>query len=98
MKLTKSKLKEMIKGEILKEQDSVSDKDAAAALKIKKDLMKIGKFIETGFAMIDKSLSSFNSPGLKTWLYQAIIKGVSRNKFDRRAFEKELEDWYRYRK
>ena len=48
--------------------------------------------------MIDKSLSSFNSPGLKTWLYQAIIKGVSRNKFDRRTFEKELEDWYRYRR
>jgi hypothetical protein len=97
MKLTKSKLKEMIKGEILKEQ-GVADEDAKAALKIKKDLMKIGKFIETGFAMIDKSLSSFNAPGLKTWFYQAIVKGVSRNKFDRRAFEKELEDWYRYRR
>jgi len=97
MKLTKSKLKETIKGEILKEQ-GVADEDAKAALKIKKDLMKIGKFIETGFAMIDKSLSSFNAPGLKTWFYQAIVKGVSRNKFDRRAFEKELEDWYRYRR
>ena len=97
MKLTKLKLKEMIKGEILKEQ-GVADEDVKAALKIKKDLMKIGKFIETGFAMIDKSLSSFNSPGLKTWFYQAITKGVSRNKFDRRTFEKELEDWYRYRR
>jgi len=59
--------------------------------------MKIGKFIETGFAMIDNSLSSANSPGLKTWFYQAITKGVSRNKFDRRAFEKELSDWYKGR-
>ena len=97
MKLTKSKLREMVKNEFLKEQ-GVADEDVKAALKIKKDLMKVGKFIETGFAMIDNSLSSFNSPGLKTWLYQAIIKGISRNKFDRRAFEKELEDWYRYRK
>ena len=96
MKITKSKLKKIIKEE-LKEQ-GVADEDAKAALKIKKDLMKIGKFIETGFAMIDKSLSSFNSPGLKEWLYRAINKGASRNKFDRRAFEAQLEDWYRFRK
>ena len=96
MKITKSKLKKIIKEE-LKEQ-GVADKDMKAALKIKNDLMKVGKFIETGYAMIDKSLSSFNSPGLKTWLYQAINKGISRNKFDRRVFEKELEDWYRFRK
>ena len=93
--LSESKIRSMIKV-ILKEQ-GVADKDLAAAKKIKNDLKKIGKFIETGYAMIDNSLSSFNSPGLKTWLYQAINKGISRNKFDRRAFEKELEDWFRYR-
>ena len=44
----------MIKGEILKEQ-GVADEDAKAALKIKKDLMKIGKFIETVFPRSDIS-------------------------------------------
>tara|TARA_Y100000310_G_scaffold180070_1_gene179981 strand:- start:934 stop:1224 length:291 start_codon:yes stop_codon:yes gene_type:complete len=96
MKITKTKLKEMIKQEL--NEQGVAVEDLAAAKKIKNDLMKVGKFIETGYAMIDKSLSSFNSPGLKTWFYQAINKGISRNKFDRRVFEKELEDWYRWRK
>jgi len=84
----------------LLEQESVADKDAKAALKIKNDLMKVGKFIETGFAMIDAKLSSFNSPGLKQWLAYAIKKNLGttgKPGFDRRAFEKHLSDWYKGR-
>ena len=72
-----------------------TDKDIKKAEKIKKDLLKVGKFIETGFAMINHELSSFMAPGLRTWFTNAILKNMKQGKgFDRRGFEKDLLDWY----
>ena len=80
-------------------EDNIADKDAKAALKIKKDLMKIGKSIETGFAMIDKGLSSWNAPGLRSAFAHALKKslGTAPPSFDLRGFQNILNNYYKDR-
>ena len=89
----------MIKLKHILMEQGIADDDAMAAKKIKNDLIKVGKSIETGFAMINKEVSQWNAPGLRTWVRDAISKGiVSGTKgFDRRTFEKHVEDWYKGR-
>lgn len=79
------KLKDIIK----------EDADIANAKKIKKDLMEVGKFIETGFSKINK-IGKFTAPGLRLWFYNAIKKNLvtGTRGFNRKGFEKVLNDWY----
>ena len=75
--------------------ESPAEDDAAAALKIKKPLTSAMVEIARSMDLINKSLSSFNSPGLKHAFIDAIKIGVKRQgKFDERAAYKRFEDYF----
>ena len=70
MKLTKLKLRELVKNELLKEQ-GVADEDAKAALKIKKDQLEV----KTENLYIDENILRLAKKYINRYSVQASPKG-----------------------
>ena len=80
------------------QEAGVADDDAKAAKEIKGQLNKSLADIARSMDLIHKSLSSFNSPGLKTAFTDALRIALKRQgKFDERAAYKRFEDYYKGR-
>ena len=75
--------------------ESPAEDDLKAAQKIKGQLTKSIADIGRSMDLIKKSLSSFNSPGLKHAFTDALRVALKRQgKFDERAAYKRFEDYY----
>ena len=99
MNLTKSQLKEIIKEELLKEQDSVADKDMKAAKKLELKLAKIYSMVNDNVKLIDRNISSFNAPGLRAAFLDGLRAGLkpvsAGGGFDARAAQKRFGDYFK---
>ena len=73
---------------------SVADKDAAAAKKIKKNLLDAYQAIADAVKKINSTLSSFNAQGLKAAFFKGLKSGLSRDNFDRTKASKYLGEYY----
>jgi len=73
-----------------------ADDDMKAAKKIEKDLQNAISSIDDGVNLINKKLSSFNSPGLRVAFLYAIKKHINTQtqKFDARRAKSDLQDYY----
>ena len=79
-------------------QESPADEDAKAAEQLKKPLTNAIAGIARSIDNINRSMSSFNAPGLKHAFTDAIKKGLSRQgKFDERAAYSRLNDYFKDR-
>ena len=82
-------------GAELQEQESVADNDMSAANTLKPRLLQAYNVISANIKDIEKTLSGFNSPGLKAAFLDSIKKSIKGNKFDMRAAEKHLFKYYK---
>ena len=78
----------------IQEEESVADQDMTAANNLKPRLLQAYNVISTNIKDIEKTLSGFNSPGLKAAFLDSIKKSIKGNKFDIRAAEKHLSKYY----
>ena len=85
----------MIKLKDMLNEKTVADKDKELAQDLKIPLGVILRQIDLHMAKIDKTLSSFNSPGLKHAFIDAIRVGVKRQgKFDLKSAKKHLDKYF----
>ena len=61
---------------IMKEEQSIADKDMKAARVMRPELLSSLRELEDMMFLINKKLSSFNAPGLRTAYYNAIMAGL----------------------
>ena len=79
-----------------KVDESVADDDMKAAKRLRNNLTVIIQDIDKHMSMIDKELSSFNSPGLKHAFIDALRIGTKRQgKFDMSSAKRKLDDYYK---
>tara|TARA_A100001201_G_scaffold143459_1_gene145212 strand:+ start:10089 stop:10352 length:264 start_codon:yes stop_codon:yes gene_type:complete len=76
-------------------EETVADEDMTAANNLKPRLLQAYNVISTNIKDIEKTLSGFNSPGLKAAFLDSIKKSIKGNKFDIRAAEKHLSKYYK---
>ena len=78
----------------VKVDEGIADDDMKAADKIHGKLKSAIEGIDTGMALINKNLSSFNSPGLRHAFTKAIASATSQGKFDVRKAHTILNNYY----
>jgi len=61
---------------IMKEEQSIADKDMKAARVMRPELLSSLRELEDMMFLINKKLSDFNAPGLRTAYYNAIMAGL----------------------
>ena len=66
----------MLKLKKLMEEEGVADKDMKAAKKLRPDLEKAVQNLENLMFTINKKVSSFNAPGVRTAFADAILAGL----------------------
>ncbi len=76
-------------------EESIADDDMDQANKLKPVLLQTYNVISSNIKDIEKTLSSFNSPGLKAAYLDAIKKAIKGNKFDHRSADKHLMNYYK---
>ena len=84
----------------LLEQETTADKDMKAAKKLLPRLTRAGQEVAERFKWIEKEMSSFNAPGLRSafaYALKSAIGTTSKQGFDMRKFEKILFDYYKGR-
>ena len=68
-------------------EETVADEDMTAANNLKPRLLQAYNVISTNIKDIEKTLSGFNSPGLKAAFLDSIKKSIKGNKFDIKYFQ-----------
>ncbi len=84
----------------LLEQETTADKDMKAAKKLLPRLTRAGQEVAERFKWIEKEMSSFNAPGLRSafaYALKSAIGTTGKQGFDTRKFEKILSDYYKGR-
>jgi|TARA_Y100000296_G_C5156492_1_gene249365 hypothetical protein len=84
----------------LLEQETTADKDMKAAKKLLPRLTRAGQEVAERFKWIEKEMSSFNAPGLRSafaYALKSAIGTTGKQGFDMRKFEKVLSDYYKGR-
>ena len=66
----------MLKLKKLMEEEGVADKDMKAARVMRPELLSSLRELEDMMFLINKKLSDFNAPGLRTAYYNAIMAGL----------------------
>ena len=61
---------------LMKEEQSIADKDMKAARIMRPELLSALRELEDMMFHINKKLSDFNAPGLRTAFYNAIMAGL----------------------
>nr|BDD47563.1 hypothetical protein 15 [Legionellales bacterium] len=88
---------ERITLDVLREQSTPAEKDFAAAKSIRRNLEKLISDIDAAFRLVDKKVSHFNSPGVRSALKKAIKRGFDSALpygFAGAAAKKELGKYY----
>ena len=84
----------------LLEQETTADKDMKTAKKLLPRLTRAGQEVAERFKWIEKEMSSFNAPGLRSafaYALKSAIGTTGKQGFDTRKFEKVLSDYYKGR-
>ncbi len=84
----------------LLEQETTADKDMKTAKKLLPRLTRAGQEVAERFKWIEKEMSSFNAPGLRSafaYALKSAIGTTGKQGFDTRKFEKILSDYYKGR-
>ena len=84
----------------LLEQETTADKDMKVAKKLLPKLTRAGQEVAERFKWIEKEMSSFNAPGLRSafaYALKSAIGTTGKKGFDMRKFEKVLFDYYKGR-
>ena len=84
----------------LLERETTADKDMLAAKKLLPRLTRAGQEVAERFKWIEKEMSSFNAPGLRSAFAYALKSAISttgKKGFDMKKFEKVLSDYYKNR-
>ena len=87
----------MIKLKNLITEQGVADADMKAAKKLELKLGKVYSVVNDSVKLINKSMSSFNAPGLRAAFLDGLKVGLKSNQFDVRAAQKKFEDYYKGR-
>ena len=85
----------------LLEQETTADKDMLAAKQLLPRFTRAAQEVAERFHWIDKEMSSFNAPGLRSSFAYALKSAISttgKKGFDMRKFDKILFDYYKNRK
>lgn len=88
--------KEIVAGHGVPGGKSIVEQDTENAVHIYPEIIKLFKNIEEVFEKIDKNLSEFNSPGLKSALVNSIktMDERGKKKFDANKAKAVLDKWF----
>jgi len=92
--MKEKELREAIRN-LLKEEESIAEKDHKDGEKLRKELEKSYDDLAKIVHKIHKTLSSFGAPGLVNSYMKGLKKGSYQNKFNNAEAKTELGKWYK---